>query len=180
MSIVLITGSMFSEKTTTLLSYARKYRLAKKKVTLIKHAADVRYAADCISSHNQDFIESTFNTATLHTLKDAPEILQGDVILIDEGQFFPDLAETCAYWADRGNQIIISALNGTFERKPFPAISAVIPHVDRIIHLSAVCTVCGEDAHFSYLKPTLVDPETLIGGADQYEARCRPCARERV
>ena len=176
MSIILITGSMFSEKTTTLLSYARKYRLAKKKVVLIKNAEDQRYSARNISSHNQDFIEATFAVQSLHPVQAAPEVAAGDVILIDEGQFFPDLAEVCAAWAAEGKHVVVSALNGTFERKPFPAISGLIPQVNQIIHLSAVCTVCGQPAHFSHLKSAGGPAgEPLIGGAEHYEARCRAC-----
>jgi thymidine kinase len=176
MSIVLITGSMFSEKTTTLLSYARKYRLAKKKVILIKHGADDRYSPTNISSHNQDYLESTFSVRTLEEIKNTPEIQTCDVVLIDEGQFFTDVGDISAYWAGQGKHIIISALNGTFDRKPFPAISCLIPYVNRIVHLSAVCTVCGQDAHFSHLKiPPGHPSDPIIGGTETYEARCRPC-----
>ena len=179
MSIVLITGSMFSEKTTTLLSYARKYRLAKKKVILVKHGADIRYSRTNISSHNQDYLESTFSVRTLDEIKDNPEVLTSNVVLIDEGQFFTDVAETSVYWAEQGKHIIISALNGTFDRKPFPAISNLIPHVNHIVHLSAVCTVCGQDAHFSHLKISPVDPsDPIIGGTETYEARCRSCLNQ--
>ena len=175
MSLILITGSMFSEKTTTLLSYARKYRLAKKKVVLIKYAGDTRYSASAISSHNKDYIDSTFNLNLLALVRNDPLVETGQVILIDEGQFFPDLAELCAYWTAQGKHIVISALNGTFERKPFSAISNVLPLVTRIIHLSAVCTSCGQDAHFSHLKSDDAKDEIRIGGADTYEALCMAC-----
>jgi len=171
MSITLLTGCMFSCKTTTLLANARKYRLAKKKVVLIKYAGDTR-SID-IRSHDQISDTSTFTTDSLtHLLT-----VQCDVILIDEGQFFPDLAQTCDIWAKQGKHIIISALNGTYERKPFPAISELIPYVDSIVHLSAVCTICGADAHFSHLKNAGKTDEHgfIIGGAEQYEARCRRC-----
>ena len=175
MSIVLLTGCMFSCKTTTLLANARKYRLAKKKVVLIKYAGDTR-SID-IRSHDQISDSSTFTTDSLMRLQSEELVQASDVILIDEGQFFPDLAPTCDIWAKQGKHIIISALNGTYERKPFPAISYLIPYVDSIVHLSAVCTLCGADAHFSHLKNAgnIDEHGFIIGGSEQYEARCRLC-----
>ena len=173
---------MFSEKTTTLLSYARKYKLARKKVVLVKYQGDKRYNENKIMTHNQDNHDVNYSLSRLGEIRD--QVPDAEVILIDEGQFFPDLAVISEYWAKAGKQVVISAVNGTFEQKPFVSISEIIPHVNRIIHLSAVCTVCGNDAHFSILKPhgksgadmeRVEGAEFIIGGADQYEARCRPC-----
>ena len=177
MPIVLVTGSMFSGKTTFLLANARKYRLAKKKVVLIKYAGDTRSGNADIYSHDQTYSTSAFSTDTLKTLLTEELIETCDVVLIDEGQFFSDLAEITHIWAKQGKHIIISALNGTFERKPFPAISELIPYINSIIHLSAVCTLCGADAHFSHLKNAGIsdDHGFIIGGSEQYEARCRLC-----
>ena len=175
MSIVLVTGSMFSGKTTTLLANARKYRLARKSVALIKYAGDTRNTDIC--SHDQTYAMASFTTPDLARVQTEALIQSSDVILVDEGQFFPDLAQICDIWAKQGKHIIISALNGTFERKPFPAISELIPYVNSIVHLSAVCTICGSDAHFSHLKNTGKSDEHgfIIGGSEQYEARCRVC-----
>ena len=42
-----------------------------------------------------------------------------DVIGIDEGQFYPDLVEKAEEFVRKDKIIIISALDGTFDRKPF-------------------------------------------------------------
>ncbi len=51
-----------------------------------------------------------------------PYIDMVDVIGIDEGQFYPDLVEKVEDFVRKDKIIIISALDGTFERKPFGQI----------------------------------------------------------
>ena len=46
--------------------------------------------------------------------------------------------------------LIISALDGTFERKPFGQIPNLIPLCDDIVKLNAICMVCGNDAPFTH------------------------------
>ena len=51
-----------------------------------------------------------------------PYIDMVDVIGIDEGQFYPDLVDKVEEFVRKDKLIIISALDGTFERKPFGQI----------------------------------------------------------
>lgn len=46
--------------------------------------------------------------------------------------------------------IIISALDGTFERKPFGQIPQLLPLCDEIVKLNAICNKCGDDAPFTH------------------------------
>ena len=86
-----------------------------------------------------------------------------------------------------GKIVIVAALDGTFERKPFGNILELIPLAEDVTKLSAVCTKCGANAAFS----KRIGPEKeleVIGGADKYvnqlfrlthiyryTARCRTC-----
>ena len=45
-----------------------------------------------------------------------PIISESDVIGIDEGQFYPDLADKVESFLRKDKIVIISALDGTFER----------------------------------------------------------------
>lgn len=173
--IILILGSMFSSKTSTLINYARRYKLAKKKTVLIKYSNDTRYSVDDICSHDSNSIQATFSCATLSHLLHNDAVNDSDVVLIDEGQFFVDLPMVADSLANSGKIVLISALNGTFKREEFPVISQLIPKVEEIIHLKAICVVCGEDAHFTKRKDETNDAAELIGGEDLYEARCRKC-----
>lgn len=76
--------------------------------------------------------------------------------------------------ANAGKCIIISALNGTFQRKPFGNILELIPLAESITKLSAACKVCFRVAHFTQ---RIVDSEDieLIGGSETYIPVCRDC-----
>lgn len=73
--------------------------------------------------------------------------------------------------------VIISALDGTFERKPFGSILTLIPYAESVVKLSAVCMGCHAAASFSR---RLSDEKELIvvGGDEKYVAVCRKCYAE--
>ena len=73
-----------------------------------------------------------------------------DVIGIDEGQFYPDLITGVEKYVRKDKILIISALDGTFERKPFGQIPNLIPLCDDIVKLNAICMICGNDAPFTH------------------------------
>lgn len=113
-----------------------------------------------------------------------------DCIGIDEGQFviysfclnnqFPDLVEFCETAANKGRVVVVSALNGTFERKPFGQIPNLIPHCENITNLTAICASCQKEASFSKRiskeqKKEKLNSDIDIGGSDKYEASCRNC-----
>jgi thymidine kinase len=75
--------------------------------------------------------------------------LQHQVVAIDEGQFFPDIVEVAEQLANAGIVVIIAALDGTFQRKPFGSILNLVPMAEFVTKLSAVCMDCGQEAAFS-------------------------------
>ena len=93
--IVSIIGCMFSSKTTTLLTYERRYHILKKKICIIKHSNDERYTKENkIVSHDgatSVYNSDVYSTHLLNSLID--KVKEYDCILIDEGQFFPDLKD---------------------------------------------------------------------------------------
>jgi thymidine kinase len=165
---------MFSSKTETLISYARRYILAKKNVVLIKYLHDKRYSVEEICSHNKTSIKATFVTDNLTSLLEEKELKEAHVVLIDEGQFFNDADTICDYLATMGKIVIVACLNGNYKREPFPIVSILISQAEEIICQKAVCSLCGEDGHFT--KKLASDNHTiLIGGSEIYTPRCRMC-----
>ena len=74
-----------------------------------------------------------------------------------------DFAETAS---NHGKIVIISALSGTFERKPFKDVLDLIPKCEKIKQLTAICKICQGVACFSLR--TVSDSRTeLIGGGDR-------------
>lgn len=184
--IELITGSMFSGKTSTLIRKAERYTFANKKCIVLKWYRDKRYAPEGVQSHiithnnfayecvpvSNDEI-NIMNTTFYDTI-----LKRFNVILIDEGQFFDKIAEYADFLANNGHIVIITALVGTYERKPFLNILNVIPLCDDITFLKAVCMGClSEDAPFIKLASGVERPNTIesIGGKEKYMSVCRSC-----
>ena len=76
--------------------------------------------------------------------------------------------------ASLGKIIIVAALDGTFQRKPFLHILELVPLAESVTKLTAVCTICGQDASFTK-RITTEEAIEVIGGADKYIATCRTC-----
>jgi len=101
-----------------------------------------------------------------------------DVIGIDEGQFFPDI-RWAELMANSGKVVLIAALDGTYQRKPFENIMNLIPLAENVTKLSAVCMNCFGEASFSK-RITEEQSLEVIGGADKYMAVCRDCFHSNV
>lgn len=73
-----------------------------------------------------------------------------------------------------GKIVVIAALDGTFERKPFGNIINLIPMAEKVSKLCAVCVYCTKEAAFT---KRIVESRQiqLIGGAEMYKPVCRQC-----
>lgn len=76
--------------------------------------------------------------------------------------------------ANEGKIVIVAALDGTFQRKPFGRVHELIPIAESVTKLTAVCLVCSGEASFT--QRTIDSQEIeLIGGCDIYRPVCRRC-----
>ena len=172
--IEIIIGPMFSGKTSELLRRERIYKIIGISTIMVKFLGDIRY--DCekdeISTH--DGIKN--NAIVTKLISDIiPKIIPFECILIDEGQFFLDLCETCDYLANLGKIVIISALNGTFMRKCFSNVTNLISIADDITFLKSICEKCKNYASFTYRIDTQNQNEIQIGEKNMYVSLCRTC-----
>ncbi|KAK7118965.1 hypothetical protein R3I94_020970 [Phoxinus phoxinus] len=169
--IQVIFGPMFSGKSTELMRRVRRFQVAQYSCLLIKYAKDTRYSQTGMSTHDMSMMEAV--PASL--LCDVRSLaLQACVIGIDEGQFFPDTVEFCEEMANMGKTIIVAALDGTFQRKPFGNILNLVPLAESVVKLNAVCMQCFKEA--AYTKRLGAEKEVeVIGGSDKYHAVCRRC-----
>jgi thymidine kinase len=172
-SIEVITGSMFSGKSEELIRRVRRAQIARQRVQLFKPQIDARYSAAEIVSHSEMKMPSQVvdeATAILPLVKDDTE-----VVAIDEGQFFDaSLVQVVDALANRGLRVIVAGLDQDYRGRPFepmPQLMAVAEYVDKTL---AVCMRCGAPANRSQRLVATVD-RVVVGGAGQYEARCRRC-----
>lgn len=166
-----IFGPMFSGKTTELLRRIKRYQVATYSCLVIKYENDNRYDNVGVSTHDRQ----TYQAVSCSKLSDVMQIaIKYEVIGVDEGQFFPDILRFSEEMTKLNKIVIVAALDGDFQRKPFGNILELVPIAESVVKLSAVCMNCyGEGAFTKRLcSDTAIE---VIGGADKYMAACRDC-----
>ncbi len=166
----LILGPMFSGKSTMLLNRYRRYKIAGKKCLLVKYKKDNRY------SDNEEIVTHDnirYNATSCNNLIEINTLIQNyDVICIDEIQFYPDAEHFADLWANNNKIVETCGLNGDYQRKPFTQISLLIPKVDNITFVTAICKESGQDAIFTE-RLSKHNKQEVIGSNDIYQAVSR-------
>lgn len=134
---------------------------------------DLRFGKDCVT-HDGNSMEAFSVHRLMPSIFEVVVDKECQVIGIDEGQFFSDLVPFCQALVKRGKIVVVAALDGTFERKPFPPIVDLIPYCKKVRKLSAICALCGEEAAFTRRLNEEKKVE-IIGGSDLYHANCEDC-----
>lgn len=167
MSVVLYVGPMFAGKTKSMLKHVRDL---KEPSIFAKPLRDTR--SKKIVTHDGDSEDAYLDNSLVDIVHHA---LSKDisVIGVDEGQFFEDLVEGICLATHLGISLVIAALSGTSNMKPFLNVSHADALADRVVHITARCK-CGKDAAFTKRK-VKSDQVFLIGGENEYEATCRAC-----
>lgn len=162
---------MFSSKTSELIIRYNRYTIGGKKCVMVKYKNDTRYHEEKIATHDKKLLDALV-CEYLYQIDNM--IKDYDVILIDEIQFYKDAHIFCDKWANEGFIVDACGLNGTFDRKPFLVINKLIPLVDNITFLKAVCKETGNDATFSKLSingnEIFIKDHELIGGEEMYHS----------
>jgi thymidine kinase len=168
-----ITGSMFSGKSEELIRRVRRAQIARQKVQLFKPRLDARFSIDEIVSHS----DMKMPSQVVEHAEDIVPLVERDteVVGIDEGQFFDaSLVGVADALASRGLRVIVAGLDQDYRGRPFepmPQLMAVAEYVDKTL---AVCMCCGAPANRSQ-RLVATEDRVVVGGAGQYEARCRRC-----
>ena len=175
MSLSIITGCMFSGKTSNLINTFNVLIANNKKVILINSKLDDRYLKDSICTHDNKSIQCI----SVNKLSDIDPIkyIESSHIIIDEAHFFPDLYNFVINAIDDDKKhITIAGLNGDSDKQNLGQINLLYPHADGIKLLKATCSICdnGTSAIFSK-KIKKNDLQIDIGSDDKYMSVCRTC-----
>lgn len=183
MSIVIITGPMFSGKSTELIKQFHKEFKSNKTIVVCKSAIDNRYKGlSSITTHNGDSIRAM----PIHSLSqglDAFWQAQADVLVVDELQFFDN--GDAVYQIDRlrksKKSFIGAGLDTDFRGQPFGCMPELLSLATKVIKLKGECAVCGKKN--ATMTQRLIDgkpahftsPTVMVGASDSYECRCVRC-----
>ncbi len=184
-SIIVITGPMFSGKSTELRRILKRYEIARKEFILFKPAKDDRYSDTEVVTH-----DGLSQPATVIPVDESCRsiILNASkgvsIVGFDEVQFWEksaDLPGIIRELALQDKTIYATLLNLDFTGKPFLSAGDLINHANRVISLTAVCRKCGSDnAVYSQRidqngSPVLTGETIKVGGEGEYSPRCRKC-----
>ena len=185
-----ILGPMFSGKTSRLVEIYNQCKFCNITVTVINHSIDNRYDDTFLSTHDKIKIPcikterlfdiwdeqiSLKDDITNSRINNKLQLFTSKVILINEGQFFPDLFEFIITLLKYKKQIYICGLDGDFERNKFGQILDIIPLCDKVEKLTSLCSICknGKKGIFS-MRLTDEKIQTVVG-SENYIPVCREC-----
>jgi thymidine kinase len=178
---------MFSGKTDELLRLLRRAEIARRRILLVRPTIDNRTELEVVRSRSGAAFQSkaVVDPVEIETLaKDA----WADLIAIEEAQFFGEgLVAVVESLAAAGRTVVCCGLNTDFRGRPFGPMPQLLAIADGITSLTAICTVCGEEATRTQRlidgRPAGADePLVVVGGLaadgptpqrETYEARCR-------
>ena len=179
MSINLISGCMFSGKTSALINIAKINKMICKKVMIINYIGDSRYSESTyITTHDKISLDCEQSETDIMTMATMETFLDSEVICINEGQFFKNLVEFCKIAASLNKHVHVCGLDGDYLKRPFGEILNLIPHCETVQKLNAICMSCKDGTPACFTKKILItssDNLIQIGSTDIYLPVCRKC-----
>ncbi len=186
--LTLITGTMFSGKSTELIRRIKRLEAADYPAQLFKPRIDDRYDLEHVTSHDGFKKRAVYVNSVDEIIANLKE--ETRVIGIDEIQFLESqVVQFCDQQA-QNKIILVAALLKNFQDNYFPFrdgkldTSDLLRIADHVVYLNAICTyqergqrcrksatrvqrfVGGKIAPFD-------DPLVKVGGKEAYEPRCR-------
>jgi len=187
----IILGGMYAGKTSRLVEIYKQCKFCNMTVAVINHSIDNRYDDELLSTHdkikipciktenlfdiwNED-IDMEGNIELIPRAKDMFKVGTSEVILINEGQFFPDLEKFVRLLLNNGKKVYVCGLDGDFERKKFGQILDIIPLCDKVTKLTSLCSICKNGTPGIFSKRITLEKEQTVVGSNNYIPVCRNC-----
>ena len=180
----IVIGPMFSGKTSKILDIYKQCKFCNIDVMVINHSSDTRYDNVMLSTHDKNMIpcyqidklSKLFFNQDLDLDNDKRLIYNNaKVILINEGQFFPDLDQYVKEMLKNNKTVYISGLDGDFEQKKFGQILDLVPLCDKITKFTSLCAICKDGTPAIFSKRLSSEKEQMIIGSNNYIPVCRSC-----
>lgn len=172
-----IVGPMFAGKTEELIRRAKRLDYAHKQYLVFKPKIDNRYSDTDVVSHNKKALKAI----PIDKIEDIEKFIEPktEAIIIDEVQFFKgNVKEFVKKLQTLGLRVIAGGLDMDFRGEPFGIIGDLLSMADEVLKLTAICSVCGENASRTQriiggMPAYYDDPIVLVGEKESYEPRCR-------
>lgn len=174
MSLNLVVGPMWAGKSSYILGKIRRYKAIGWDIYVITNALDHRYGNFVISTHDNDQ-HAAVSVRNLLPLRKEEQYKKAKLIILEEAQFFQDLAEFVINAVEEDSKhVIVVGLDGDSERRPFGDILKLVPYCDSVEKITSLCSECGDGtpALFSY-RCTNQSEQVVVGAENMYKPLCR-------
>jgi thymidine kinase len=173
MSLEIITGNMFSGKTSELIRRLKRYRLLYDRVVVVNSVKDTRNNHDVLHTHDGVTFEC-IKVDHLSACLLSEEFCDSDVVAIDEAQFFSNLKDFVGMCLFLKKKVLLAGLDADYKQEKFGEIIDCIPMADKVTKLSALCVRCRDGTKGPFTRRLVDTSEVeLVGGNESYEAVCR-------
>lgn len=179
---VVISGPMFSGKTSRLIELLEREMIAGRRIELFKPEIDSRYSQSEVVTHKGIRLPARVIPLNSDGVKKIEALGSNvDAIGVDEAQFWPlssGLPSALDRLAYLGKIVYASVLNRDHAGEPFGIAMELLARADDVQSLTAVCSKCGDDAYFTQRVmdgKEVFGERVVVGGKELYEPRCRKC-----
>lgn len=177
--IEVVTGPMYSGKTTEITRRVRHELRVGKKVVLLRVEMDNALEPLMVHVGGREVLRSTAVSRASQIAALVPD--DAEVVVVDEAQFLdrkalPLLADLAAH----GKRVIVAGLDTDFRGFSFGHIGSLLAEAEQVDKLFAICAQCGGRATRTQRlvqgRPAAEEDPTIETGGDvEYEPRCRAC-----
>jgi thymidine kinase len=181
-----ILGPMFSGKTSKLVEIYKQYSFCNIPILVINHSEDTRYSDTEMMTHDRVKLECIQSNTIDTVLNEYIHLFKRNeplAVIINEGQFFPDLYSTVHRMVFEFNaSVYVAGLDGDFKQEKFGQILDLIPICDKVFKLHSLCVKCkdGTNAIFSHRINRECHDQKQIGSDEAYIPLCRKCLRNEI
>ncbi len=173
---------MRSGKSSELYAAGRRALAANQRVLVIGHKTNTRDTATGLVTRDGHLLPEGDRVDHLVVTKLEGNawveklVERANTILVEEGQFFDadDLTGACLAWRAQRKRVHIAALSGDFCRKPWPAVTRLLPLANDLQLHKGVCQYCYRDAEFTCAKQEL-KPGVPHPGDGAFCTVCNDC-----
>lgn len=175
--LTVITGPMYSGKTTELLNFAEIYEIGRKKTKIFKPKIDTRYSKEDVVTHKMFKMPATAVKDVLEIREIYNKLMEKpDAIFIDEVHFFDtSIKDFVKEIVSQGSDVYCAGLDLNYLWEPFETSALLMSLADEVIKKKAVCEVCGEYKGTLSFKNKANGNVIDVGGKEKYIAVCKDC-----
>lgn len=170
--IKVITGPMFSGKSTALLNYIAFIEEQNIPYCIFKPSKDKRDLTR-LRARTTSITKGAKVISNLEEIR--PNLLGVKTIIIDEFQFLKGDIRELLKLSKEGCTIVAAGLNLTSDLKPFGLMPDLLSIADQITKLQGTCVFCGGYADFTGYKGE--ETKEIKFGDDRYFPVCLNCLK---